>query len=102
MSWRSVVHYLLGVLGVTVTAVALLAMLGLAGLVFCSSDGKAQQPPLVLWQLGQCVHEPGDRPACISLGKPVPEGVCMAMRRALIREGAIGRVVCARVLVDDA
>lgn len=101
MSWQSKLHYLLGVLGVTIACIAFLLSMAFLGLALCSTNGHAQpSEPSVLWQLGVCLHQPGNPPACIRLGSPLPEDVCMVMRRRLVLEGSPGRYVCARVLVD--
>lgn len=66
------------------------------GLVLAA--GVAFAEPTVAWQLGRCQGE-GALTTCVRIGQPLPEGVCMAMRDAMRREG-VQRVVCARVLVD--
>lgn len=91
--------YCLGVLGIIVTFAIVIASLVVIWSVIRPASARE---PLVLWQLGACMHQPGDRPACITLGSLLPQDVCMAMRRRLIVEGFPGRPVCARVLVDVA
>lgn len=91
--------YCLGVIGIIVCGAIMLVSLVVIYAVIHPTNAQSAEP-LVLWQLGACSQKPGDPPACVALGSPLPEGVCNAMKQRLIIEGFPGRPVCARVLVD--